>query len=208
LSQNLSALSPKLNQALELLKIAPTQLILRGQSKLLESPSHLTPLLFIVVPQVQTAQFAVELEKEPPGRVIFLDSILAILDEIYEVDHLSEFHDYLETLEKSFMPSMISMLDKFASFVASHGLLVGGASEPDIVMLDPHWGSRHRYESLAKFWGLYPEKDFFGHPRSWRVQQEGQSRVRLIARSFFGSALHCKIGQVHAFFTCPYHEMP
>ncbi len=136
-----------------------------------------------------------------------MDSVLAMLDEIYEVEQISDFLDYLKMLDSSFMPPMNSLMDKFASFQDSHGVLIGGASEPDMVMLDPHWGSSYRFQSLVKFWSLYPERGLFGHPRSWQIHEEGLHRIRLAARSFFGSVLYCQIGKAHVFITCPFHVM-
>ena len=211
-SRNLAEVAPKLKEAVRLLRVPPTQLILHLKNQRVEfrsdhSKGAMTPVIFILIPQTYTGPFSVGFNEEPPGRVEFMDSVLAMLDEVYEVGRLSDFLDYLETIEKSFMSPMTSLLDKFASFQDMHGVLIGGASEPNVVMLDPHWGSRHRYESLAKFWRLYPERDFFGHPRSWQVHEQGPRRIRLTARSFFGSALHCEIGKAHVFVTCPFEAM-
>lgn len=212
LSRKLTEVAPKLKEAVRLIQGPPTQLILHLENQRVEFRSNhskggMTPEIFILIPQTYTGPSFFGFEEDPPGRVAFMDSVLAMLDEVYEVGRLSEFLDYLETIEKSFMPPITSLLDKFASFQDSHGVLVGGACEPNLVMLDPHWGSRYRYQSLAKFWRLYPERDFFGHPRSWQVHEEGPHRVRLTARSFFGSALHCQIGKAHVFLTCPFGEM-
>lgn len=84
---------------------------------------------------------------------------------------------------------------------------LGGALEPDFIMLDPHWGTNLRYNSLAEFWKIYPEIDFFGHPRTWRLKQETDTRIRLEARGYFGSAIYFKLGQTNVFLTAPFHEM-
>ena len=135
-----------------------------------------------------------------------MDSVICILDELHKAEELSDFLDYLETLEETSMSPFSSLFDKFASFRDSHGVLIGGALST-MVMLDPHWGSQYRYQSLAKFWNLYPEKDFFGHPRSWRLIEEGPRRIRLEARSYLGWVLHCEIGKTHVFLTAPFDAM-
>ena len=99
------------------------------------------------------------------------------------------------------------MLDKFASFKDSYGILIGGALEPDYIILDPHWGTRMRYQSLAEFWKIYPEIDFFDHPRTWKVKQETETRTRLEARGYFGSAICCRIGSISIYLTAPFSEM-
>lgn len=208
ISRKLVDVSPKLNEALRLLQTPPLQLIFHLERKRAEFRSGaLTPIIFIVIPQTSTGPCSIGIEGKPPGRVEFMDSVLAILDEIYEVEQLSDFLDYLKTLDSPFMPPMISLMDKFASFQDTHGVLIGGASEPDMVMLDPHWGSSYRFQSLVKFWNLYPERDLFGHPRSWQIHKEGPHRIRLAARSFFGSVLYCQIGKAHIFVTSLFHAM-
>ena len=208
ISQKLAEVSPKLKEAVRLLQILPIRLDCHLESKRAEFRSGaLTPIIFIVIPQTSTGPCSIVIEEELPGRVEFMDSVLAILDEIYEVEQLSDFLDYLKILDSSFMPPMSSLMDKFASFQDSHGVLIGGASEPDMVTLDPHWGSSYRFQSLVKFWSLYPERDLFGHPRSWQIHEEGLHRIRLAARSFFGSILYCQIGKAHVFVTCPFHVM-
>ena len=208
LSQKLAEVSPKLKEAVRLLQVLPIQLILHLESKRAEFRSGaLTPMIFILIPQISTGPCRIRIEEELPGRVEFMDSVLAMLDEIYEVEQLSDFLDYLKMMDTSFMAPMTSLMDKFASFQDSHGVLIGGASEPDMVMLDPHWGSSYRFQSLVKFWSLYPERDLFGHPRSWQVHEEGLHRIRLAARSFFGSVLYCQIGKAQVFVTCPFHAM-
>lgn len=208
LSRKLAEVSPKLKEAVRLLQVLPLQLFLHLESKRAEFRSGaLTPLIFILIPQTSTGPCRIRIEEELPGRVEFMDSVFAMLDEIYEVDQLSDFLDYLKMMDTSFMAPMTSLMDKFASFQDLHGVLIGGASEPDMVMLDPHWGSSYRFQSLAKFWSVYPEQDFFGHPRSWQVHEEGLHRIRLAARSFFGSVLYCQIGKAHVFVTCPFHFM-
>jgi len=212
LSRKLAEVAPKLKEAVRLLQVRPTQLILHLEKECVEfrsdhSKGAMTPVIFILIPRTNTDPFSVGFAEEPPGRVESMDSVLAMLDEVYKVERLSDFLDYLQRIEKSLMSPMTSLLDKFASFQDTHGVLIGGASEPNMVMLAPHWGSHHRYESLAKFWRLYPERDFFGHPRSWQIREEGPRRIRLTARSFFGSALHCQIGKAHVFVTCPFEAM-
>jgi hypothetical protein len=208
ISRKLAEVSSKLEEAVRLLQVLPIQLILHLESKRAEFRSGaLTPMIFIVIPQTSTGPCGIRIEQELPGRVEFMDSVLAILDEIYEAEQLSDFLDYLKMMDSSFMLPMISLMDKFASFQDTHGVLIGGASEPDMVMLDPHWGSSYRFQSLVKFWSLYPERDWFGDPRSWQVHEEGLHRIRLTPRSFFGSVLFCQIGKAHVFITCPFDAM-
>ena len=74
-------------------------------------------------------------------------------------------------------------------------------------MLDPHWGTNMRYHSLADFWEIYPDADFFDHPRTWNVKKETETRTRLIARGYLGTSLYSQISETNIYFTAPFHEM-
>jgi len=170
-----------------------------------KNSKHLKPVFITVIPQVSTTIFSVSIPSKLPGHVMFLDSFLGIIDELDNNDMLSDFLDYYEKY-KNIMNLPIS-LDVFGSFKSSYGVLIEGAREPNWISLNPHWGTRLRYETLASFWKNYPEKHFFDHPRSWKVKKETDTRTRLIARGYFGAALHCKIGVCNIFINSPFDKM-
>ncbi|MBI3583424.1 MAG: hypothetical protein HY096_05670 [Nitrospinae bacterium] len=120
---------------------------------------------------------------------------------------LASFLEYLDEYDERIKSPMIGTLDKFASFKDSYGILIEGALNYDLISLDPHWGTTMRYKTLSEFWKLYPEKNFFDHPRSWKVKKETGTRVRLEARGYFGSALYCKFGSVDIFLNAPFDKM-
>jgi len=211
IGEELANAVPKLNEALKLIEFQPTTLALHMDRKNVQFQSKSTkeslkPELLILIPQASTQIESFSIPKTLPGKIAFLDSFLGIIDELEDVDSLADFLEYLDEIDEHIQP-MLSMLDKFASYKDSHGLLVGGALEPDFIMLDPHWGSSMRYRSLAEFWGLYPEVDFFDHPRTWKVKKETATSVRLEARGYFGCALHCQVGSTHVYITAPFREM-
>ena len=210
--KELKKITPELKKALKLIAHQPTTLALhldrqnvQFQSK--SNQSSVEPLILIVVPQVSTQLEPFSLPKNLPGRVMYLDSFLGIIDELDRDVTLPDFFTYLDEIKsKTFMG--LSMLDIFASFKDSYGTLIGGALEPDFIVIDPHWGTASRYKSLAEFWKVYPEIDFFDHPRTWKLKKETATRLRLEARGYFGSAIHSKFGKkTNAFFTAPFEEM-
>lgn len=210
-SGRLAEITPQVNDALALLLSAPTQLISRHRSTRIElrpgtSVGTVTPTVILLIPQATTSPLSVDRPEGLSGRVEFMDSMVAVLDEISSTEELSDFIEYLDSIENSSMSPMSSLLDKFASFRDAHGVLIAGASTPDLVMLDPHWGSQFRFESLRRFWRLYPRMDFFGHPGSWQILEEGEGerkRLRLVERNRFGFALYCEIGDTIVFISAP-----
>ena len=207
----LAKIAPKLEEALRLISGPPVTLALHLDRQNIEFQSGpngetLKPELFVATPQVSTQIISVSIPDALLCRITSLHHLLGILDDLEDVELLASFIEYLDKYAGGFSP-MSNLLDRFASFKDSYGVLIGGASEPHLIFLDPHWGSNMRYESLAKFWKIYPEVNFFDHPRSWRVTQETSTRMRLEARGYFGLAIYFRLGQTHIFATAPFQEM-
>lgn len=211
IGEELKDIAPKLNEAVTLAASQPVTLALHTERKNIQFRSasgmeSLSPEVMVLIPQVSTQVRAFLVPEYLPGKVVGLDSFLGIVDEVEDVEDFADFIEFLEGIEGRTPPGL-SMLDKFASFKDSYGVLVDGALGFDYILLDPHWGSQRRYKSLSEFWSIYPEADFFDHPRTWRVTQETGTRVRFEARGYFGAALHCKIGSTNVYMTAPFAEM-
>jgi hypothetical protein len=166
----------------------------------------LKPELIIVVPQVSTELGPIRMPKSTPGRLMFLDAFLGIIDEMDQYDDFADFLEYFDGLS-GHTHSFLSMLDMFASFKDSEGVLISGAIQPTFISLDPHWGTSRRFKTLSSFWKLFPEAGSFDHPRAWRIEKETETRTRLIARGYLGAVLFCKIGSTCVTITAPFHEM-
>ena len=210
--EELETIMPMLNEAVALISSQPTTLALHleRQNVQFQPPSEgksLKTELIVVIPQVSTGVEPFSIPESLPGRVTWLDSLLGIVDELEDDEDIANFIEYLEENESRIHHPLISMLDKFASFKDSEGILVGGALEYDYISLDPHWACQRRYKTLSEFWSTYPETDFFDHPRTWTAKQETRTRVRLSARGYFGFALHCKIRSTNIYMTAPFAEM-
>jgi hypothetical protein len=202
----------KLREALELIASPPVTLGLIGHGQIVrydrsDIGGTLTPELFIVLSQTSAELQRISFSEDLPGRIIFLDHFLGLFDEIEKTDEISDFLEYLEEIEPKLSNFPFGMLDKYGSFKASSGVLVDGAREPDIIALDPHWGSNKRYETLSKFWKRFPKGGYFDHPRSWEIQTISEMSVRLIARSYFGSAICCELANTRVFTTAPFDRM-
>ena len=211
IEKELKELTPKLKEALRLINREPVTLGLHIERKnVVYEPTvpdrKLKIELFVILPQATNKMIRIAGPKDLPGDIAFIDQFLGIMDEIEEHDELSEFIDYLRSVENRISAPITTLLDKYGSFKDSSGVLIPGANEPNMIMIDLQWGTDFRYKSLKDFWSVYPEIDFMDHPRSWGVKQETPSRVRLSARSYLGCAIHLKILDTHIFLTSPLDE--
>jgi hypothetical protein len=211
IEKELEDITPKLKEAFDLISSSPVTLALHLERANVQfeaiSDGELKPELFVVVPQVSTEMFSLSLGKGFPGDILFMDQLLGIIDELDETDTFASFIEYREENDERIRSVFVGPLDIYGSFKSSLGTLIEGALDYDFISLDPHWGSRLRYETLSEFWKIYPEKHFFDHPRSWKVKQETKTRVRLEARGYFGVALYCWVGRTHIFINAPFDSM-
>lgn len=211
--EELKRIAPKIKEAIELIKSPPVTLTLhlnRQNVQFQTNPNEktLNPVLFVVIPQVSIENLPISIPEILHGTFIFfMDHFVSIIDKLENADMLASFIEYFEEYGGRIRMPIISPLDMFGSFKSSRGVLVEGALEYDFILLDPHGGSNMRYETLSKFWELYPEKHFFDHPRSWKVTKETKSRVRLEAGGYFGCALYCRVGSTHVFINSPFYKM-
>jgi hypothetical protein len=148
----------------------------------------------------------VEIPKTFNGAFIGMTDFLGIFDETQSIE---EFIDFLEHLKKDDSPiaPMASLMDRYAAYKDSHKIIVEGADHVDWIALDPHWGSSFKFRKLSEFWGVFPDKNYFDQPRSWRLIKESSTRVRLDARGYLGCALFAKVEHANLFFTAPFGEM-
>ncbi len=212
INQHLQDVAPKLIEAMTLISKTPVSLglnleqqIVKFQSK--TSSEALAPMLVVVLPQATFHPLRIRMPVSLSGRFIFLDHFLGIFDELDNPDEFISFIEYFEEIRDRVDNPFTSMLDYYASYKDSHGVLISGARKPGFIMLDPHWGSEMRYESLSEFWSMYPDIGFFDYPRGWKPIRETDTRVRLVARGYFGSALYTEIGETKVFITAPYEDL-
>lgn len=211
-SAELNEISDALQEALNLISEPPYTLALHVERKNVRFQSKtegksLKPELIVVIPQTATSIASVELPITFPGKIMFVDNFLGIVDELENPAMFISFLAYWEEYGHLISSHIISPLDIFGSFKDSYGVLLEGALHYDLVSIDPHWGSNIRYKTLREFWHAYPKVHFFDHPRSWRLKKETESRLRLEARGYLGCALYCKVGSVHMFINSPFDKM-
>ncbi|MBM3702013.1 MAG: hypothetical protein FJW63_03290 [Actinobacteria bacterium] len=209
IEEELNLIMPKLNEALKLISREPTTIAwLLGKQNIVYKPvsenGKLKPFIFVVLPQATMEMIPLTINKDFPGRIIFLEQFLGIADEIDSSKEISEFIDYLETVEDKIDFPLTTFIDKYGSFKDSKGVLIPGANEPDFILVDSQWGTNTRYKTLSEFWKMYPEISYIYHPRSWKIKRETPTRIRLEAKSYFGCALYFKIKDTNIFITSPF----
>jgi hypothetical protein len=210
--EELRKISDDLKEAIELVSKSPHTLALHVERQNVQFQSKteersLSPELIVIIPQTDTAVGSLKIPVTFPGKIMFMDQFLGIMDELDNPEMFSSFLEYWEEYGEKTWNLFIAPLDIFGSFKDSFGVLLEGAVDYDMVSIDPHWGSNMRYKTLSEFWNIYPEVHFFDHPRSWRLKKETETRVRLESRGYFGCALYCKVGLTHVFINAPFDKM-
>ncbi len=216
LTDHIKDLDPKLKECKKLVSTVPTRLGLRASQKTVEFRSKkedacLEPTFLVIIPSSLFESLTMLSYPENfPAKIIWLDQLTGIIDEINKLDELNDFIDYLDK-EKSLskFSGLNSYLDIFGSFKDSYGVLVQGANEPDFIGLDSNWGSNLRYRSLKGFWETFPKINFYGHPRSWTIPVDRITKTGLILKSknFLGYAYYQNIGSASFFINAPVNLM-
>lgn len=205
-------LVPKVAECKKLLSVSPTRVGLPTKGGHIEfGAAHkqgLHPELIIVIPPCNADFVKFEIPADLDASVMGLDQLCGLIDEVEEPGELSDFSDYIHSLDSVHLAGG-SYLDVFGSFRDSHSILVPGATEPDMISLDPHWGASTRYESLRKFWERFPDPGFEGHPRSWSIPEEKYTPHGLVISSkTFRAYAYCeRLGSTTVFINTPIHLM-
>ncbi len=207
----LEKLTLDLKESEKLLSVYPTRLRAWLTEYIIEFHHRkdncaLKPIFLTVIPYCTTEMVSFGVPKDLPGIVIGLDQLVGIIDELENPDDLADFFEYIESLRSAVMTPLTSYLDQFGSFKDSHSVMIPGASKPDFLVLDPHWGTDFRFRSLSNFWRNFPEVNFFGHPRSWTIPKEGEGKV-LKSKIFHGYAYYQTIGSSVFFINSPINLM-
>ena len=164
-------------------------------------------LKFIVIyPHLSTSRSCFEIPEYLDATVLLMEELIAIIDELENVDKLDEFFEFINSNKDKTGP-FIDFLDHLAAFKYSDGILVEGAIEPSAISLDPSSGNDLRYQTLLRFWSLFPKVNFLGHPRDWFVFKDASNRIRLMSRSRLRLALYFEIGDTSLYINAPFEFM-
>jgi hypothetical protein len=205
----LEKLASELHQAIESITREPISLALHMDREIIfisERGRKLRPEIIIVLPSVSIDGVALAIPEDLPGTVMFIHDFLGLFDELDDLAMLSDFFDFLRAHDSTLLMPFYSFVDKYGAFQDMHGVIVPGARDFTHIMLDPHWGSHKRYETLGNFWQLFPTRvgDYLGHPRRWSVEMVS-NRPNLVSRQYVGRILISNIGRTLALINSPLH---
>lgn len=115
-------------------------------------------------------------------QVIPLSDFVGVFDSTEDSKELDRFYSFLNS-RQTMMGMASNLADRFAAFKDSDEILVGGATSPTNIFLDPHWGSSGRYQTLLEHWQNSPPNlpDIKGS--QWKPKLDQTNLFTLQARS-------------------------
>jgi len=144
------------------------------------SPDAVRMLAAIIAPIAGGAPVA--LPDATDIRTLFLVDLVSIVESVQRIQELEGFFAFIDANAESSSP-IAGPMDQFAAYRHSHGVLIGGAIRPTMIVLDPHWGSYFRFEELRTFWKSAPRRFPDDHPTAWRVKPSDKTLRQLIHRA-------------------------
>jgi len=127
------------------------------------------PRLLVVIAEASTDMKILTL---PPStaHTLFLPDFISIVQAATDIDELAAYFDFVDRHEKMLFAPLIGPVGLFAAFRQFHGVLVDGATTPHMIMMDPHWGSRWRFNEQKAFWRAAPARFPDDEPTSWSIE--------------------------------------
>lgn len=127
-------------------------------------------VILAALPQESTEGSSFIPPETKSAQILPIADLVSIFDSIKDLSEFDRFWAYIKANQGALHLGLLSLTDKFAAFRYSHGVLIDGAIEPNLVMIDPHSGSNWRYEELTKFWSIAPACFPNDDPRSWVIE--------------------------------------
>lgn len=169
-----------------------------GALQLNVSPDDLE--IIVLVPAVSAQFCSITPPDETKARICFLPDFVTIMDSLNNAKEFESFWAFVDESDDKFGP-MLGLTDIFASFRDSHSVLVDGAFSPNMIVLDPHWGSNWRFDELVKFWNVAPNLFPNDTNIAWKIDPKISGIQQLIAKGFPILAQHVPVGGCTVFFS-------
>jgi hypothetical protein len=148
--------------------------------------------ILIVLTQSSTALGMIEVP-ERPTRLMGLADFITIFDSLEDLSELDRYWKFVDEQRAKLAPFSTGAADLFASFRDSHGVMVDGATSPDWIGLDPHWGTTWRFRELTAFWSRAPRVFPDGSP-GWELSEGTEGVVVLASRHHKAVAYSTTVG--------------
>lgn len=143
-------------------------------------PADAVRVLRVFVAPIAGASVA--LQPTSGARTLFLVDLVSIVESVGRMQDVEGYFAFVDANEESASP-FTGHMDQFAAYRYSHGVLVGGAIRPTMIMLDPHGGSNFRFEALRDFWASAPRRFPDDNPTTWSVEPTDGALRQLMNRS-------------------------
>jgi hypothetical protein len=148
--------------------------------------------ILIVLAQSSTALSMIDVP-ERPTRLMSLADFITIFDSLENLSELERYWKFVDEQRATLAPFSTGPADLFASFRDSHGVLVDGATSPNWIGLDPHWGTSWRFHELTTFWSRAP-RVFPDGSSGWRLSEGTEGVVLLESRHHKAVAYSTTVG--------------
>ncbi|MBX6950171.1 hypothetical protein EX227_05610 [Providencia rettgeri] len=137
--------------------------------------------IIIVLTQDNTALGFIDAPQKPT-RLLPLTDFVTIFDSLDEPNELDQYWQFVDANRNRLSPLSSGAADLFGSFKDTHGVLVDGATSPDMIWLDSSWGTSWRFKTLSDFWSLAP-KYFPDGSSLWKLAESTTGVVTLQSRN-------------------------
>ena len=162
--------------------LCPSNNVLQINNKHGDCPSINNIRIVIIDSNLSTSYTDVEL---PELKEIFqflpLTDFISLFDSFVNIDEFEEFILFKEKYERQIFFGYNFTIDLFSAFRKSCSVLISGAIEPSLIMLDPHGGSNWRYDELKKYWKAMP-LSFPTCTMKWYPYSQYQGNIGLIGK--------------------------
>lgn len=143
------------------------------------SPDVVRVLAVVIAPIA--GGFSVAIPHESTLRTLFLMDLVSLVESVERSQDVDDYFAFVDANEESASP-FTGPMDHFAAYRQSHGVLIGGAIRPTMIMLDPHGGSNFRFEALRDFWSSAPRRFPDDDPTAWSVKPTDKTLRQLTHR--------------------------
>jgi hypothetical protein len=133
------------------------------------------------------------------AHVLWLPDFVSIFDSLEDIAELERFWEFHDEIREKVL-AVAGVVDLFAAFRDSHATIIEGAVTPDLITIDPHWGSSWRYRELAKFWRNAPGSFPDDYGTAWRVETPGDEPQLLSTKGGTTISWSATIGSCSAHF--------
>lgn len=157
-------------------------------------------LLFILMEASMSISFA-----EPPTEPSYLVPLSDLVSLLSSYDRDDSLLDILGFEKDHHFGPMTGLIDRLAAYKDSNSVLIEGTSQPDNIILDPHYGCEWRYKTLLNFWekapNCFPIKN-----KEWIVENDYDGIKSVVTKTGRYMSWFTKIGECEIHFICSFNN--